>query len=122
MGSLMRAHMVPTMRPARFLASPERSRRPRCTTGTMSARLAASTAWMNTVDSSAASAALACLLGSAMAASSAGLSFCTSGLRTTDPTCDEALEQGRGQLLADRRTVCTLVLPARECCWAGAPP
>ncbi len=52
LGSLMRAHMLPTMRAALRLASPERSRSPRATTGTMSARLAASTVLMNTVSSS----------------------------------------------------------------------
>ena len=52
MGSLMSAHMLPTMRAALRLASPERSRRPRATTGTMSARLAASTVLMNTVSNS----------------------------------------------------------------------
>lgn len=52
LGSLMSAHMLPTMRAALRLASPERSRRPRATTGTISAKLAASTVLMNTVSSS----------------------------------------------------------------------
>ena len=43
LGSLTRAAMLPAIRAARFLASPERSRNPRCNTGTIKARLAAST-------------------------------------------------------------------------------
>lgn len=87
LGSLMRAHMLPTILAAFFLASPDLSRRPLCTTGTMSAKLGASTVLMNTVWSRVSSAGLACLLGLAMASSRGLTRLCTSGLRMTPPIC-----------------------------------
>mmetsp|Transcript_43206 Transcript_43206/g.109356 ORF Transcript_43206/g.109356 Transcript_43206/m.109356 type:complete len:286 (-) Transcript_43206:1516-2373(-) len=86
LGSLISWHMLPTMRAARFLVSPLRSRRPRCTTGRMSARLGASMVLTNTVLSTTSRQLLVCLLGSASAASRLGTSRCTSGLRITLPT------------------------------------
>mmetsp|Transcript_8002 Transcript_8002/g.23635 ORF Transcript_8002/g.23635 Transcript_8002/m.23635 type:complete len:482 (-) Transcript_8002:4059-5504(-) len=86
LGSLMRAHMLPTMRAALRLASPERSRSPRATTGTISARLAASTVLMNTVSSNTSRVGRVCLAGSAMADSRVGTSTDTSGFLITDPT------------------------------------
>lgn len=80
--------MLPTILAAFFFASPDLSRRPRCTTGTMRARLGASTVLMKTVCSRMSRAALACLLGLAMARRRGLTSFCTSGLRITPPICN----------------------------------
>lgn len=88
----------PTIRAARRLASPLRSRRPLCTTGATSASDAASTALTKAVSSKASrQRRVASPAGSASAASSAGARACSSGLRTTEPTC----------LRASRAATCT---------------
>lgn len=75
LGSLTSEHMLPTILAAFFLLSVLRSRRPRETTGTISASDGASTVLTKTVLRSVSRHALVCLLGSAMAAMSAGTSF-----------------------------------------------
>eukprot|EP00882_Tetradesmus_deserticola_P018206 GHRQ01019538.1.p1 GENE.GHRQ01019538.1~~GHRQ01019538.1.p1 ORF type:complete len:107 (+),score=16.20 GHRQ01019538.1:799-1119(+) len=83
--------MLPTMRAARFLVSPLRSRRPLCTTGTTSARLGASMVLTKVVASSVSRQGRVEALGSAMADNSAGTSAVISGERMTLPTCADGV-------------------------------